>query len=218
MEGYGLLLTRREDEKVIPFCDVFLGEGDGGPVLNLAEDLAEKYVVSCHCFDCLEWGAIGRDDSPGEILGENGYQVLPTEGAKTSFFHIPVAGAAPVLRAFATSVDVLAAESRIEATEGFTDLLGLARLRHFEVDEVATGGGTHLSLGFLDEQSLGGSHQGGAGLDGDGFDVASNESVVGGGGDDGGFHSKLALSVKHSISLHSSDQRPRSSQPGWSKG
>ena len=132
-----------------------------------------------------EWGAIGRDSPPRGDLRENSYQVLPAEGAETSFFHVPVAGASPGLRAFASAVDVLATKGRVQGAKCLTDLLGFARLRHFEVDEVASGGGTHLLLGFLNEQSLGSSHQGGAGLDGDGFDVASDKGVVGGGGDDG---------------------------------
>ena len=75
---------------------------------------------------------------------------------------------------------MLAAESRVESAECLTDgtvLLG--------VDETASGGGAHLALGLLNEQGFAGSHQGRAGLGGDGGDVACYESVVGG-GDDGG--------------------------------
>jgi len=75
---------------------------------------------------------------------------------------------------------VLAAEGRVESAESFTDLaVGLL------VDEVASGGGAHLAFCLLNEKSLAGSHKGGAGLGRNGGDVASNESVVGGGGDDG---------------------------------
>ena len=111
---------------------------------------------------------------------ENCDEVGPPEGTEASLLHIPVAGAAPGLRAIAPAVDVLAADGGVESAESLTDLaVGLL------VDEVASGGGAHLALGFLNEKSLAGSHKGGAGLGGDGGDVASNESVVGSGGDDG---------------------------------
>ena len=75
---------------------------------------------------------------------------------------------------------MLAADGSVESTESLTDLaVGLL------VDEVATGGGAHLALGLLNEQGLGSTHKGGAGGTGDGSDVASYESVVGGGGNDG---------------------------------
>ena len=51
---------------------------------------------------------------------------------------------------------------------------------------------SHLLLCFLYEHCLTDAHIGGAGLGGDGGDVASNESVVGGGGDDGS-HIQKAL-------------------------
>ena len=110
---------------------------------------------------------------------ENCDQIGPTEAAEAALLHIPVAGAAPGLRAFASAVDVLAADGSVESAESLTDLaVGLL------VDEVASGGGTHLPLGFLNQEGLAGSHKCGAGLDGDGFNVAGDKSVVGG-GDDG---------------------------------
>jgi len=87
---------------------------------------------------------------------------------------------------------VLAAKDRVQGAECLADFLGLSVLRHFEVDEVASGGGTHLPLGFLNQEGFGGSHQGGAGFDGDGFDVTGDKGVVGGGGDDG-FHIKKGV-------------------------
>ena len=118
---------------------------------------------------------------------DNGDEIGPTEAAEASLLHIPVAGAAPGLRAIPTAVDVLAAERRVESAESLTDLaVGLL------VDEVASGGGAHLAFGLFNEEGLGSTHKGGAGLCGDGGDVASNESVVGGGGDDGS-HIQKAL-------------------------
>jgi len=129
----------------------------------------------------------GHRSSPLVEHLDNCDQIFPAEGPKSAFLHIPVASAAPVLRADAPAVDVLATEGRIESAESFTDLaVG------FLVDEVASGGGTHLPLGFLNEKGLAGSHKGGAGLGRDGGDVASNESVVGSGGDDGS-HIQKAL-------------------------
>ena len=37
----GLVVVVIEDEEIIPFCYIVLVEGNGGPFLNLAEDLAE---------------------------------------------------------------------------------------------------------------------------------------------------------------------------------
>ena len=125
-------------------------------------------------------------------LGEDCNEICPTEAAEASLLHIPVAGAAPGLRAIASAVDVLAADGSIESAESLTDLaVGLL------VDEVASRGGAHLALGLFNEEGLGSSHKGGAGGTGDGSDVASNESVVGGGGDDGS-HIQKALGVKQS--------------------
>lgn len=115
-----------------------------------------------------------------EQLGEDCDEIGPTETTEASLLHIPVAGAAPGLRAIASAVDVLAADSSVEGPESLTDgAIGLL------VDEVASGGGAHLAFCLLNEQGFGGPHQCGAGLGGDSGNVASNESVVGGGGDDG---------------------------------
>ena len=121
---------------------------------------------------------------------DNCYEVSPAEGPKSALFHIPVRGASPGLRAFPSAVDVLAADGSVESAESLTDLsIGL------RIDEVATGGGAHLAFGLLNQEGLAGSHKDGAGLCRDDGDVASNESVVGGGGDDGG-HIQKVLCVK----------------------
>ena len=123
-------------------------------------------------------GATGS--SPQVKRLENCDQVFPAEGPKSALLHIPVRGASPILRADAPAVDVLAADSSVESAESLTDFaVGLL------VDEVASGGGAHLAFCLLNQEGLAGSHKGGAGLGSDGGDVASNESVVGGGGDDG---------------------------------
>ena len=41
----------------------------------------------------------------------------------------------------------------------------------------------HLTFGFFNEESLGRAHKGGARFEGDNLNVASDEGVVGGGGD-----------------------------------
>ena len=134
-------------------------------------------------------GATGS--SPQVKRLENCDQVFPAEGPKSALLHIPVRGASPILRADAPAVDVLAADGSVESAESLTDLaVGLL------VDEVASGGGAHLAFGLLNEQGLGSTHKTGAGGTGDGSDVASNESVVGGGDD--GSHIQKALSVKQS--------------------
>ena len=124
-------------------------------------------------------GATGS--SPQVEHLENCYEVFPAETAEAAFLHIPVRSAAPGLRAIASSVDVLAADGSVESAESLTDLaVG------FLVDEVASGGGAHLAFCLLNKKGFGGSHKGRAGLGRDGGDVAGNESVVGGGGNDGG--------------------------------
>ena len=120
---------------------------------------------------------------------DNCDEIGPTEAAEASLLHIPVAGAAPGLRAFPSAVDVLAAECGVESAERLTD--GAVFLG---VDEATARGGTHLAFCLLNEKGFGGSHQGGAGLGGDGRDVACYESIVGG-GDDGG-HILVCLLVE----------------------
>ena len=143
-------------------------------------------------FDGHSWwfcGEPSQGQPPGLNLRKDRYEVFPAEGTETALFHIPVAGAAPGLRAFASAVDVLAAEGRVESAERLTD-----RAVFLGVDEAATGSGTHLPFCLLYEKGFGGSHQGGAGLGGDGGDVACYKSVVGG-GDDGG-HILVCLRVE----------------------
>ena len=90
-----------------------------------------------------------------------------------------------VLWASASSIDMLPTQGWIQRAKRFSYLLGLSRLRHFEIDEMATGGGTHLTLRLLNEQRFAHSHKGGAGLTRDSGNVGSNESTVGSGGDSG---------------------------------
>ena len=133
---------------------------------------------------------MGPPDSGGpqvKHLREDSDEICPTEAAEASLLHIPVRSTAPILRADAPAVDVLAADGSVESAESLTDFaVGLL------VDEVASRGGAHLALGLFNEEGLGSSHKGGAGLGGDSGNVASNESVVGGGGDDGS-HIQKAL-------------------------
>ncbi len=82
-------------------------------------------------------------------------------------------------------------QGRIQRAESFPYLLGLSRLSHFEIDEMATRGGTHLALRFFNEQRLAHSHKGRASTASDTGDMGGNESRIGGGGDNGGVHSGL---------------------------
>ena len=116
-------------------------------------------------------------------------EIGPAERAKTALLHIPVAGAAPGLRAFPPAVDVLAADGSVESAESLADFaIGLA------VNEVASGSGAHLAFGLFNEEGLGCTHKRGAGGERDGSDVPSCESVVG--GDDGGGHNLKQLRVR----------------------
>lgn len=134
------------------------------------------------------WGAI-VGTAPELNLRKDRYEVFPAEGTEAALFHIPVAGAAPGLRAFASAVDVLAAESRIESAERLTD--GAVFLG---IDEATARGGTHLAFCLLNEKGFGCSHQGRTGLGSDNGNVACYESVVGS-GDDGG-HILVCLLVE----------------------
>ena len=134
-------------------------------------------------------GSHRRDSPPDLNLRQDRYEVFPAEGTETALFHIPVAGAAPGLRAITSAVDMLSAECRVEGAERLTD--GAVFLG---VDEAATRGGTHLAFCLLNEKGFGGPHQGRAGLGSDGGNVACYESVVGG-GDDGG-HILVCLLVE----------------------
>lgn len=120
---------------------------------------------------------------PAVSLGQNRNQVLPAEGAKATLLHIPVAGAAVVLRAGSPSIDMLAAQGRVESGERLTDFA-----INFPVNHSATGGGTHLTLRFFNEQRLAHSHKSRAGSAGDTGNVGSDEGAVGSGGDNGGVH------------------------------
>lgn len=98
-----------------------------------------------------------------------------------------------MLWANSSTVNVLATQGRIQGPKGFSYLLGLTLFCNLEVNEAASRGGTHLALGLLNEKRLAGPHEGGTRLDGDGLDVASNEGVVSGSGDDGRVHIQMVL-------------------------
>ena len=93
-----------------------------------------------------------------------------------------------ILWASASSIDMFPTQGRIQRAESFPYLLGLSRLSHFEIDEMATRGGTHLALGFFNEQRFAHSHKGGAGSTGDSGNVGSDKGTVGSGGDNGSVH------------------------------
>ena len=146
-------------------------------IINWERSIARMYLAIS--IVKRDYGATGS--SPLVERLDNGDEVAPPKTTPAPPFHIPIRGAAPGLRAIPTAVDVLTADGSVESAESLTDLsIGLL------VDEVATGGGAHLAFGLFNEQGLGSTHKDGAGLCRDGGDVASNESVVGGGGDDGG--------------------------------
>ena len=90
-----------------------------------------------------------------------------------------------MLGADASTVNVLAAQSGVQSTKRFSDLLRLTLFCNLQVNEAASRGTSHLPLGLFDKESLGGPHQGRTCFEGDGFDVSGDESVVRGGGDDG---------------------------------
>ena len=89
---------------------------------------------------------------------------------------------------------MLATDCSIEGPESLTDgAIGLL------VDEVASGGGAHLSFCLFNEGGLGSTHQGRAGGASDGGDVASCESV--GRGNDGRVHRVSVLSLDRTTAL-----------------
>ena len=179
----GLLLVIVEDEEIVPFCNVIRSESEGYSVLNLGEDLAEQGIVSCHCF--AFYGG-HPEAAPWLDLRKDRDQILPAETTSAALDDIVVVAAAPSLRAFAGSFESGIEDGLGKSAHCFTNLSVL-----FEVDEVADTL-SHLLLCFLYEHCLTDAHIGGAGLGGDSGDVASNESVVGGGGDDGS-HIQKAL-------------------------
>ena len=128
----------------------------------------------------------GTGSSPQvKKLGEDCNEVCPTEAAGSPFDYIVVVAAAPSLWAFAGSFESGIEDGLGESAHCFTNLSVL-----FEVDEVADTL-SHLLLRFLYEHCLTDAHIGGAGLGGDGGDVANNESVIG--GSDNGLHIKKGL-------------------------
>lgn len=112
-------------------------------------------------------------------LRKDRYEVFPAEGASGTFNDVVIVAATPGLGAFAGAFKRSIEDGLGESSHCLTDLAIL-----FEVDEVADTF-SHLLLCFLYEHCLTDAHICGAGLGGDGGDVASNECVVGSGGDDG---------------------------------
>ncbi len=137
-------------------------------------------------------GAIARGQPPGLDLRQDRKEILPAEGASGTFNDIVIVAATPGLGAFAGSFES-GIENRLgKRTHRLTDLAVL-----FEVDEVADPV-SHLAFGFFDEKGFAHSHQGRPGLTGNGIDVAGDEGVVGGGGDDGSVHGEKGVKVKQS--------------------
>ena len=121
-------------------------------------------------------GAVPLPESSG--LRKDSEEIAPSEASCSAFNHIMVVAAAPSFRA-GTSAFQCGIKYRLsKCAHCFT---AGAVLLH--VNKVAYAI-THLAFCFLDEQGFGGSHQSRASLDGDSFDVTSDESVVGSGGDD----------------------------------
>ena len=113
------------------------------------------------------------------LLGEDGDQVAPPEGSCRSLDNIMVVAAAPALGAFTSAFE-----------SGVEDRLGECahRLPYgavlFRVDEVAYAV-PHLAFAFLYKKGFAHAHQRRSSLGRDGSNVASNEGVIGGGGNDG---------------------------------
>ena len=113
-------------------------------------------------------------------LGKNSDEIFPSEGPEASLFHVPIAGAAVMLGAYPSAIDVLAAQGGVERCKGLSD--GPVNLL---VNHMAARGTSHLPLGLFDKEGLRGPHQDGTCFDGDGFNVACNKCVVCCGGDNG---------------------------------
>ena len=118
----------------------------------------------------------------GRALGEDVEDVLPLERAELPFLDIKVAGCTPILGADASAVDVLAAQRRVQRSEGLSD-----RAILLQIQEMASPC-AHLALGFFDEEGFGGAEKGGALNRANGGDMAGDECVVGGGDD--GIHNR----------------------------
>lgn len=125
-------------------------------------------------------GAVGRIAPRRETLGEHGDQITPSKRPRSPFDDIVIVAAPPGLGACTGAFESSVEDRFGERAHRFPNGAVL-----FHVDEVAYAV-THLAFGFLDEKGFGGPHKGGAGLDGDGFDVASDKCVVG--SSDDGFH------------------------------
>lgn len=120
-------------------------------------------------------------------LGKYGEKVAPPETTGSAFDYIVIVAAAPGFRAITCAFEC-GIEDRLDESAHCLPY----RTIFFEIDEVADPA-PHLAFGFFNEKSLAGSHKGGAGLCRDGGDVASNESVVGGGDDGSHIKKRYAL-------------------------
>lgn len=149
--------------------------------------LVSLFIAVNPCSGGICSGAIAAT-FPAVHLRENRNQVLPPEGAEAALLHIPVAGAAVILRAGAAPIDMLPTQGRVQRAECFPYLLGLSRFSDFEIDEMATGGGTHLAFCLLNEQRFTHSHKGGTSSARDTGDMGSDEGAVGSSSDNGGVH------------------------------
>ena len=109
-------------------------------------------------------------------------KILPAKTASGTFNDIVIVAATPGLGAFASAFQSGIEDRLGERAHCLTDFAVL-----FEIDEMADPV-SHLLLGFFDEKGFAHSHQGRPGLTGNGIDVAGDEGVVGGGGDDGSVH------------------------------
>ena len=106
-------------------------------------------------------------------LGEDVDNVCPAEGAELPLLNVEVAGTPPCFRRLSTAIDMFAAKDGVECPECLPD--GSVLL---DIEEVA-GAGSHLPLGFLDEEGLGDTDLGGILLDADGRYVAGEERIGG---------------------------------------
>lgn len=117
-------------------------------------------------------------------LGEYCNQVLPLKAPRTSLNDVVVVAAAPRLRAFARSFQRSVKDRLSQSAKRFSNFLYALFVCFFEVHKVADAI-PHLTFGFFNEESLRRAHKGGTRLEGDNLNVASDEGVVGGGGDNG---------------------------------
>lgn len=117
-------------------------------------------------------------------LGENRHEILPPKTAGSTLNDVVIIAAAPRLRAFARSLQCSVEDRLSQSAKRFSNFLYALFVCFFEVHKVADAI-PHLPFGFFNEESLRRAHKGGARLKGDNLNVASDEGVVGGSGDNG---------------------------------